>query len=1013
MGECEALAVGVTATTTTPTTTPKSEPRLKPVRGDPKSGPATPPAPKAPTSTPTTGPGTGDPSKYDKPKSEVPCKFFGKTMKGCARGNRCPFAHSWEGLEKKDRCLACGGKGHMQKECPSKKFTPPSSQGGTPKAGAQKPPTTPSSSTTTTKTVRIEEKPESVEVNAPAGSEGNTVGSDLRDVLADVGRVLKSMSATTLKKLGVAKSNEVATPRCAAVQQKAMLDATEEDAMGSSGLLDTGASHAMRPATSEEYDVAQPVKVTLAGEDEKILRQNPQGTILVQEEETKVQPIVPLGALIEGLGYTLHWSPSKLRLTHPEKGTIRVRVNNHCPEVAACDALAMIRELELKQVNALNSNVETLKARLEVVKLEEKRGWTELLGEYATTGNRGSLLKVLMKCPFTKDLPTEVQALMLESFDLEKGEKYLKALPITRRHRRALMVSRKWVVNLQVDQVGGNKDPFQMIPQCGKVVLNVNPAQSKLWDLNRPSAVYQALLWAAATGRISDVLGSPTNETWINSSSERRGPSSYPKRTQSEPHGRHELPPLQRQQLDQETAVIAKQMLLWSLASMSGKGPVGFMMELPADEERLRECDPHHVSVWELELWKAFKSVGGMRMVSFNMGVFGHKGKRPTTIGTNYPDFYDLDGNWDFADSCVPSSLVSKEEKRQWPLRFRALVVKALKEGMDGSFAKEEELIEAGAKVSKLSKEQKAEWQQHLLNDHQPYRADCSVCINAQAYGYQHRRRKMPGLYSLALDLAGPFKQKGRDTEFDDYKYVVVAAYRCPREYMSATAIPEYEKELYVPDEPEELSDDPLELDLELDPGDKLSGGEESDSDPIGPETLEEAVEKLNQGEETATIYVTRPLRRRTAHHVLQAAKEILLQLRQSGLHVDVVHTDRAREFKAKSFKEWTVDSKLRHTKTAGGDPPGNSTAELGVKWAKSRMRALLKGAKVSAKEWPMAVNHASSSLWAKAFPFSPWTTQPATTFGNEVWFRSKVYQGKAEKKHEAVGTRWKKGLSE
>eukprot|EP00439_Symbiodinium_sp_Y106_P005570 s1692_g1.t1 len=436
-------------------------------------------------------------------------------------------------------------------------------------------------------------------------------------------------------------------------------------------------------------------------------------------------------------------------------------------------------------------------------------------------------------------------------------------------------------------------------------------------------------------------------------------------------------------------------MLLWSLASMSGKGPVGFMMELPADEERLRECDPHHVSVWELELWKAFKSVGGMRMVSFNMGVFGHKGKRPTTIGTNYPDFYDLDGNWDFADSCVPSSLVSKEEKRQWPLRFRALVVEALKEGMDGSFAKEEELIEAGAKVSKLSKEQKAEWQQHLLNDHQPYRADCSVCINAQAYGYKHRRRKMPGLYSLALDLAGPFKQKGRDTEFDDYKYVMVAAYRCPREYMSATAIPEYEKELYVPDEPEELS---------------VSGGEDSDSDPIGPETLEEAVKKLNQGEETATIYVTRPLRRRTAHHVLQAAKEILLQLRQSGLHVDVVHTDRAREFKAKSFKGWTVDSKLRHTKTAGGDPSGNSTAELGVKWAKSRMRALLKGAKVSAKEWPMAVNHASSSLWAKAFPFSPWTTQPATTFGNEVWLRSKVYQGKAEKKHEAVGTRWKKG---
>ena len=159
----------------------------------------------------------------------------------------------------------------------------------------------------------------------------------------------------------------------------------------------------------------------------------------------------------------------------------------------------------------------------------------------------------------------------------------------------------------------------------------------------------------------------------------------------------------------------------------------------------------------------------------------------------------------------------------------------------------------------------------------------------------------MPELYSVALDLAGPFKQKGRDTEFDDYKYVMVAAYRCPREYMSASATPEYEKELYVPDEPDEPESDPLDLEEEAGPEDKSSGGEESEGEMLGPETLDDAVEKLSSGEDTATIYITRPLRRRTAQHVRQAAKEILLQLRQSGLHVDVIHTDRAREFKAKT----------------------------------------------------------------------------------------------------------------
>ena len=105
----------------------------------------------------------------------------------------------------------------------------------------------------------------------------------------------------------------------------------------------------------------------------------------------------------------------------------------------------------------------------------------------------------------------------------------------------------------------------------------------------------------------------------------------------------------------------------------------------------------------------------------------------------------------------------------------------------------------------------------------------------------------------------------------------------------------------------EDPEDDPLQMDSEDVRGDKSSGGEDSEEEPFGPETLDEAVEGLTQGEEMATIYISRPLRRRTAPHVLQVSKERLLQLRQSGLHVDVLHTDPARVFKAKAFKEWTV----------------------------------------------------------------------------------------------------------
>ena len=600
--------------------------------------------------------------------------------------------------------------------------------------------------------------------------------------------------------------------------------------------------------------------------------------------------------------------------------------------------------------------------------------------------------------------------MMLEGFDVNKGEVYLKARPLTRRARKAMLASRKWVVSLYLDENHNHHDPLRLIPKDGKVLLEVNVANSRLWDLHRCNAAYQLLLWAAATGRISDVVGTPPKATWTTASGENRNVNYYKNRTPTDPYGNRCLPPLQQQRVHRETAYAAKQMLIWMLASIGARGPVGFIMEMDAENDLQAPEGTEDVSFWDLELWKAFKSIGGMRKVSFDMGTVGHRTRRPTTVATNYPILYGLEGERGLQREGIPASLLTQGEINAWSTGFREMVRQAVGEGLDGSYVEEEELIDNGLRVSKLTKQQQTEWKQHLLNDHQPYRADCSVCINAQAYGYQHRRRKMPGMFSLAVDLAGPFKQKGRDMEFDDYKYVLVAAYRCPKGYMDAVALPDLEKELYVPDDSADEETDPLEIDPEDCKDDAPSEGEEGEEDPCGSETLDEKVEKLTKGEEPASIYITRPLRRRTTSHVLQASKELLLQLRQSGLHVDVLHTDRAREFKAKAYKEWVVESKLRHTKTAGGDPAGNSTAELGVKWAKSRMRALLKGSNLEARDWPLAMSHASASLWAKVFPTSPWTSRPATTFGNEVWFRSKIYQGKAEKKHDAVGSRWKRG---
>ena len=352
-------------------------------------------------------------------------------------------------------------------------------------------------------------------------------------------------------------------------------------------------------------------------------------------------------------------------------------------------------------------------------------------------------------------------------------------------------------------------------------------------------------------------------------------------------------------------------------------------------------------------------------------------------------------------------------EKKSWSQQFKHLLMEGIADFHTGTWVEEEELVAMGAKLSKLTKDQREQWKKHLLNDHQPYRADCSVCINAQASGYQHRRRRHPHLYTVALDVAGPFKTKGRDMEFDDYKYILVASYRCPKDYMAAKAIPDLDAEMYVPDndEDEQSGEEFLlseEEEAEVDPGEQ---GSEEELEPHGPPTIDEVVEELQEPVETKTIYLARPMRRRTTTATLTAAKEMMVQLRQNGLYVNVVHTDRAREFGSRAFKSWVNECSIRHTKTAGGDPSGNSTAELGVKWLKSRVRSLLRSGGAGATEWPMAVNHAVMSLWSKAFPSSPRTSPPSAPFGSEVWFRAKVYKGTKERTRDANDVRWKKGF--
>ncbi|CAE7830743.1 TY5A [Symbiodinium sp. CCMP2592] len=892
LAECEAMAVSSQTSGTTSTSTPnKPDPKIKPMKPEPKGGPPQPPPAPPSTSRTTTG-GQGGEEEVDK-RGQVPCRYFGKSFKGCARGTKCPFKHSWEGNEKEKavRCHLCGGK-HMAKECPTKKPSTPSSTSsatpaGTPKAAPSKaPPPTTTPPSTSTKTVRIDERAQVQEAPSSSTSTTHETVPDLKEVLADVGKMLKVMTASSLRKFtvkdmesthgasirsltaaeegngpepaGSTMATGSGTTRSSQSEESEVEEQSEGEDEGPRGILDSGASHALKQATQEEYDKGVPVKVTLAGEDTRVLRQNVCGTVLVTNDgNERIQPIVPMGALIEDLGCSLQWNRGRLKLRHPTKGFIKIYLNNNCPEVNFKEAHKLITELEKKHLAQLSSQVNSLTARLEVLRKEEKRTWDELMKDYVKTGCQATILRALLLCPVTKDLPSEVHAMLAEGFDPDGGERYLKDLPLSKRRRRALMRSSSWVIHLHAGDGDGEKGPFNVISRGGKMVLEIDAKASKQWDLHRKEGAYRMLLWAAAQGKITDVIGT----TWILSDEDYNDP------------------------------------------------------------EKLRADQPVQASFWSTEMWKSFKSVSGMKRIDFYMGAYGHKAKRPTTAATNYPGMLHMNNNWDFSSICVPSSLLKYDEMIKWSREFKEILAQNILGCYDEAAMSEEEIKDE------------------------------------EATGYQHKRRKFPGMYAVAMDLAGPFKKKGRDMDFDDYKYIMVAAYRCPRQYLSSMALTELERELYVPSEDEEVPEGEDLLVLGEDDEKDLEGEESSTEEA---EKLESEVEELTKKVDYATIYVTRC---------------------------------------------------LRHTKTAGGDPAGNSTAELGVKWAKARVRSLLRSAGAPPEDWPMAMDHAASSLWSKAFPSSSWTNPPAVAFGTEVWFRAKAYKGKKEKKYDPDGVRWKKGL--
>ncbi|CAE7777535.1 RE1 [Symbiodinium sp. CCMP2592] len=990
---------------------------------------------------------TAPAAKVKPDRKEKLCKWFAKSDDGCRRGADCQFQHDWGSTSKAGRCLTCSAVGHQKKDCPTKKHSDapqqsPASGGSKGKGKGDKGATssTASSSTTAAPATRSvttattakdtpQPGPEPSPTGSPTGASKEPPG-DLQQILSDAHQMLKSMMATTAP---TTSSTSTGAPTYESIQRqldemklktlKVKAAASEED-NGRGALLDSGATHVLRPARDEmEHLNSKEVPVVLAGDERRLLRQTPAGSIILNPREgEQAQTIIPLGKLVESLGCTLRWTRGALMLRHPKYGTIRTRIRAGCPEIAdEVQAAQLIAELESRRVEELRQKTEDLQDRLNAIKMMEvkKDDWRQDLAAYAEGGCVVDGLQALYKSPVFKNLPEDVLMGMtpyVEANDKD-GWEYLKALPVSRRIRKKLLRSRAWVLNLY----GGRnlkQDPVQSLNgQINKdtntevVVVNAEILLDGGWSVR--GKAYKAMMWAAMTSRIKAVIGTPPVKTfesrpYVDSKEPK------PRRTAEEPYGVTGLNPTEIFYVNKETSLVARQFLLYLVAHACSKGKqVAWMMSAPGDPTET--TDPREgVNLWQTPMVKEFLEV--IKPLGASMTTVGvtedEEGKGPALT---------VSSNFGANELMEPSEEISTPISTTWceaKARTRRSAATALRtSGVASTVAWEPQ-----GELRKLTAEQG--WKLHVQRDHVPYRKDCEYCVMMMGSGKQHRRTRQKSAYVLSIDVGGPMRIKSKDSHGRGYRYFLAASYSRPR-FPDQDPPPEPDPgdmaslEYDFSDlEPEKAVDEPLDEEGRQ----ALLESELADIEPSEPEVEEElppkvqamkAADKLWDDDDLAAeeqakvsaeqeplegnheipmdhLYFMKPLKTKTGKEVMRAIQEVVLQLRQENLPVLRIHSDRAHEMRSPALRAWTLDNNIWLTRTEGQAPQSNGSAERAVRFLKGRARMLLKAAGLGTEHWATAMEAAAHRQREERL--RPEDPQVPCPYGTRVAIKKKRY---------------------
>ena len=1027
-------------------------------------------------------PTSASPKGKDKSKGQGSgelCRYFMKAT-GCKRGLKCGYSHDMSSLDRAVRnkkCLACGSEGHRQRECtvgkPSPKATSTSSGGQTRETPAakdrEKLPGVSSVSTTATTGA-------SDTLSSSTSSAVQGIPWTLETLIQAAQQVVQPVQAESAGE----SSPEKTTANLKTLRLRDIRVCTTRST--TTALVDSGATHSLRTARSEaEWNDASEVLVQLAGSYSLVMKITEAGTLLMpykgeklkdSERGAQAQTIVPMGQLIQTLGYTMVWSKDQCYLESQNGERIPLQVAGGCPQLQEMEALSLIARLEDRKMEELNNAVLTTEDKLKMSALVVERTWEYYLMDYIVTGSFESGLRAVRDAPFFADLPGECLHELIPTRGLWAGWDIMKEIGfLNRPQKRKLLMSKRWVVHLFAGKEGHWE--LMKLGQGDCTVIELDLARCKGQDVLRDET-WRMLLWGAKEGKIDVILGGP------------------PARSQQKGSG--------GERDVKSVALIARMLWLHAVAQVgrevngtprSKNRDVGFVLEYPegpsrdtlaaqealirAREEEVQEPGSRggvaswnhaqwyweyvqrprfelyagkptmdgRVSFWNTRLWKTYQRESGLRTVSFDQGAMGSATKNRTTIATNVNNLMGLDELRLPADDERPET--GPDDSVWAPGLVNALVVSL-------SFWDREP--HAAPRMRAMTPEQ---WKQHVDSNHEVYRKECATCVMARGTGRQHRRIHHPDSYVLTADVAGPLA-KGLDptskgTMGKNLKYLLVAKYIVPKAYIQlhSGAVPpdgdggerelsmddvgqsgeqdQLLKDLFGDEEPTGAEDVSKPVEVIQVPGEELSFQDDAMLEALDyePSVQEEDGEDpmddegdLGQGQRDQVM--SNGDCEPPDHTYLMfavglennQASTVRRALQDMVLYLEMHSFPIYRfhadkgEFFNHQLRSWLRDHSIYATWSEPGIPQGNGHAEGAVRWTKDRIRTLLQGASLPTRLWPVAAATAAAQQRARVLA---WRSHLAAPFGATVHLKRKAFDEKGPQRREhALESKWTRG---